>query len=209
MERSEKKLNRPRCIPLSLAALLFMAHGSCSFNYDNQTPDKDEPNLILDEVEYVRVQDGNPSIKLAAREVRRYEDKQLMEIDTLSFTQFDRAPAFSEKLPEVNAQGRAGAARVEMDTMNLSMNGGVEIEVISEDMKIVTAEVSWQDAERRLDAPGKIGITKSDGTALTGAGFSADIRRKTFEFASDVEGVTIDEDNDGQNSASVPVQEAP
>jgi LPS export ABC transporter protein LptC len=173
---------------------------ACSFNYDNQTANEDQPNLILNNVEYVRIESGNPSVKLDAEEVRRYENKQLMEIDTLSFEQFSRAPALSENLPEVNAQGSAGSARIEIDTQNLSMKGGVEMEVISEDMKIVTSEISWLDSEHQLDAPGKVEITKSDGTALTGTGFTADIRRKSFEFASDVEGVTIDKDDDEKDS---------
>ncbi|MDR1388984.1 MAG: LPS export ABC transporter periplasmic protein LptC [Treponema sp.] len=180
-------------------APVLILFAACSFDYGTQNEGKEQPNLILEDLEYVRVDDGNPFIKLAAEEARRYEKRHLMEIDRLSFEQFSRASSLSKEIPAVNAQGGAASAYVETDTLNLSMKGGVKLEVFSEDITITTPEISWNDSTHFLTAPGKIEITKSDGTLLTGSGFSADIRRRDFTFESAVEGVAIDNDDDNDS----------
>jgi len=174
-----------------LAAIL----PACSFNYDTVSQDDNEPNLIMEEVEYTRIVNGNPEIRLRAKEVRQYEAKHIMELDDLTFEQYNAAPEGQEAIPAVNAQGQAGRASLETDSGNVFMNGGIAIEVASEDISIKTEELSWQDKERVLLAPGTVNITRSNGTSLKGTGFSADIRKRTWEFESTVEGSVEDEES--------------
>ncbi|MDR2471240.1 MAG: LPS export ABC transporter periplasmic protein LptC [Treponema sp.] len=174
---------------------LFLLLGACSFDYDPAPERSDEPDLIMKDAEYVRVVNGNPEIRLKAEEVRRYESKHIMELDEFSFEQYNAAPEGYGTIPGVNVRGAAGAARVETDTGNASMSGGVSMEVISEDMNFETAAVSWQDKERILRAPGRVQIGRSDGTALSGTGFSADTRSRSWEFESAVEGIIVEEED--------------
>jgi len=175
-----------------LGPLLVMA---CSFVYDTFPQNDDDPNLIMENAEYVRMVNGNPEIRVNAEEIRRYEAKHTMELDNLSFEQYNAAPERQEAIPEVNTRGKAGMARMETDTGNVNINGGVSITVISEDFSMETAELSWQDKERLLNAPGTVNITRSNGTTLKGTQFSADARSRSWEFGSAVEGSVVEDDN--------------
>jgi len=177
----------------SLAAFFVFLAAACSFNYDTAAQNDDDANLVMETVEYTRIVNGNPEIRVTAKEVRRYETKHVMEMDDFSFEQYNAAPA-GARVHDVNARGRAEKAAMETDTNNFSMGGGVNIEVISESITIETEEVSWRDADRTLKAPGMVYITRSDGTTLTGAGFSADLSARTWEFESAVEGSIVEDD---------------
>jgi len=176
-----------------LAALVVFLAAACSFNYDTASQNDDEANLVMETVEYTRIVNGNPEIRVTAREVRRYETKHVMEMDDFSFEQYNAAPAGARD-HAVNARGRAEKAVMETDTNNFFMGGGVNIEVISESIIIETEDVSWRDAERTLKAPGTVYITRSDGTTLTGTGFSADLSVRSWEFESAVEGSIVEDD---------------
>ena len=173
-----------------LLCLFFSA--ACSFIYDTFPQNDDDPSMIMEDAEYVRMVNGNPEIRLTAEEIRRYEAKHTMELDNLSFEQYNAAPEGQEAIPGVNARGTAGLARMETDTGNVNMSGNVTIEVISEDFSMATAEVSWQDKERTLNAPGTVHITRSDGTTLNGTHLSADVRSRSWEFESTVEGSVVE-----------------
>jgi LPS export ABC transporter protein LptC len=183
--------NRPGPCLIPFFTLLVTA---CSFNYDTIFQDDNEPNLVMEEVEYTRIVNGNPEIQLRAEKVRQYEAKHTMEMDALSFEQYNAAPEGQKAIPAVNARGQAGRANMETDSGNFSLTGGVAIEVVSEDISIKTEKLSWQDKERLLTAPGTVNIIRSNGTSLKGTGFSADIRKRTWEFESAVEGTVEDEE---------------
>jgi len=174
-----------------LPALFIMA---CSFEYDTVYEEDEDPDMIMDMVDYVRIEDGNPIIRLRADQVRRYESKHIMEMDLFNFNQFNAAPEDVKEIPDINVRGNGGNARIETDTNNFTMKNGVFFEVKSEDITLETEELSWQDSDRHLSAPGKLTITRSDGTTLEGTGFSAETRKKSWEFETDVEGSVVDDD---------------
>ncbi|MDR2663185.1 MAG: LPS export ABC transporter periplasmic protein LptC [Treponema sp.] len=183
-------------LPSLFAALLFTVFfGACSFDYGNDAEDNNDPSIILTKTEYVRIRNGNPEARLLAEEVRQYEAKHSWELEGLSFEQYNAAPEGYEKIPDLNARGKAAAARLETDTGNFSLSGGVVLEVLTEGIVMETREVFWQDQDRLLSAPEELNIVRDDGTTMTGKGFSADIRRRTFEFESAAEGVIVDEED--------------
>jgi len=168
---------------------------ACSFNYDTVSENSEDPDLIMRYAEYVRIENGNPVFKVNADEVRRYETKHSMELDNFSFDQYNSAPEDHEKIPEINVRGSAGKAQIETDTNNFIMSGGISLEVKSEDVILKTGDISWRDKERMLNAPGKLSITRSNGTTLEGVGFSVDTRKKSWEFESNVKGSIVDDDS--------------
>ena len=176
-----------------LTLLFILPAAACSFDYDTVYQDDNEPNLIMDEVDYIRISGGNPEIRVRAEEVRRYEAKHIMELDAFSFEQYNAAPEGQTAIPDINTRGKAGKASMETDTGNLKISNGVNINVVSEDISIETEELSWQDKERFLTAPGTVNITRSNGTTLKGTGFSADTRKRSWEFETDVQGA-VEED---------------
>jgi LPS export ABC transporter protein LptC len=173
---------------ISLALLL-----SCSFDYDTSPEeDQNQPDIIMKDVEYVRVRGGDPVARFQAESAERYEDRQAMNLSNFLFEQFE------DHGDTINASGGAGGASVELDSGNIRMNGGVRVAVDSEDITIETSGLEWQDKEKLLSAnPGaQVEILRSDGTVFTGVGFSADIRSRTWEFSGGVSGSYVDEDKE-------------
>jgi LPS export ABC transporter protein LptC len=173
--------------------LITVFFAACSFDYGaGSTGDNQLPDVVMNDVQYVRVRDGNPIVRFEAEGAERYESRQTMELKKFSFEQFNTAA------DAVNAMGRAGNASVELDSGNIHMKDGVRIEVDSEDIAIETKTLEWRDKERQLSAgTGEpVEIHRLDGTSFTGWGFSADARRRTWAFTNGVRGVYVDADDD-------------
>jgi LPS export ABC transporter protein LptC len=173
--------------------LIFFILAGCSFDYgDGPVEDSGLPDVVMNDVQYVRVRDGNPVVRFEAEGAERYESRQTMELKNFSFEQFNTAEE------EVSAIGKAGNASVELESGNIHMKNGVRIDVDSEDISIETMILEWQDKERQLSAgTGEpVEIHRSDGTRFTGWGFSADARRRTWIFSGGVQGTYIDKDDD-------------
>ena len=168
---------------------------ACSFAYDTFPQNDDKPNLVMENAEYVRIVNGNPEIRVNAEEIRHFEAKHTMELDNFSFEQYNTSPEGQEAIPDVNARGNAGMARMETDTGNVNISGGVSITVVSEDYSLETTELSWQDKEKFLSAPGIVNITRSNGTTLKGTQFTAYARSRSWEFGSAVEGSVVEDNN--------------
>jgi LPS export ABC transporter protein LptC len=184
----------------NMAGIIFFApllFAACSFNYGESGEEEGGPDIIMREVEYVRVRDGAPQIRFTAEEAERWEKRQVMELAEFSFEQFEKQGE------EINSRGSAGLAHVELDSGDIDMTGGVRMEVDSEDFTIDTATLSWQDGDHRLSGgPGEaVDIQRSDGTFFQGQGFSADVRKRTWVFSGNVEGSYVHEDAEEDEEA--------
>jgi LPS export ABC transporter protein LptC len=146
----------------------------------------------MENVEYVRVRNGNPLARFTAENVERYEDRHTMELRNFTFEQFETHGE------ELNAEGNAGSASVALDSGDVQLRGGIRIEVKSEDITIETERLEWKDKERILSvgANERVDMKRSDGTDFFGLGFTANIRDRTWGFASGIQGSYIWEDED-------------
>lgn len=168
---------------------------SCTFDYGQQdTAEADQPDIVMENVEYVRVRSADPIARFKAERAERYEQRQIMKLRNFSFEQFGNHGE------DVNAYGRAGSATAEIDTGNISLSDGVRIEVESEDIVIETNGLEWKDKERLLlgGEENEVHIVQSSGTRFTGVGFQADARRRTWGFAGGVSGTYIHEDEEAE-----------
>jgi len=183
---------------LLIFSLLF---ASCSFDYSDQTgSDKSQPDIVMENVEYVRVRSADPQARLLAERVERYEERRIMELRNFSFEQFGNHGE------EVNASGRAGSASFEIDSGNIRMDDDVRIDVDSEALAIETTRLEWKDKERLLTAgeTEEVNIYQENGTAFTGIGFHADARRRTWEFTGNVSGAYVhDEEEAAEEETAV------
>jgi LPS export ABC transporter protein LptC len=176
----------------------------CTFDYGNtEAEDSGQPDIIMDDVEYVRVRDGDPVVRFQAQRAERYEKRQIMELRDFSFEQF------GSHGEDINAAGRAGTASVELESGNIRLGGGVSIAVDSEDITIETERLDWQDKERILsgEAEGAVNILRENGTSFTGRGFTASARIRTWEFEGGVDGTYIHDDDEDEDSGDVPDDE--
>jgi LPS export ABC transporter protein LptC len=153
---------------------------------------EDDPDIVMRDVEYVRVRDGDPVVRFKAELAERYETRQTMELQNFSFEQFYNHGE------EINATGRAGSALVELESGNLQLEKSISIAVNSEDITIETDNLSWEDEKRVLtgNETDTVDILRSDGTFFSGQGFTADVRSRTWIFSGNVEGVFVDDDED-------------
>ncbi|MDR2746047.1 MAG: LPS export ABC transporter periplasmic protein LptC, partial [Treponema sp.] len=72
----------------ALVLLVFFLILGCSFDYgEGNAEDSGLPDLVMNDVEYVRVRDGDPQVKFRAERAERYENRQLMELRNFSFEQ--------------------------------------------------------------------------------------------------------------------------
>ena len=177
-------------IPLSFL-ILFLA--SCSFDYGSQGGgDKNLPDIVMEDVNYMRVRSSDPQARFQAERAERYEERRIMELRNFSFEQF------GNRGEDINAYGRAGSASIEMDSMDIRLDNGVRIGIDSEDMAIETEWLEWKD-EIRVLAGGnenEVNVYQENGTAFTGTGFHADARRRTWEFTGSVSGTYVHDDED-------------
>jgi LPS export ABC transporter protein LptC len=178
--------------------ILFLI--SCSFDYgDQEGPDKNQPDIVMEDVDYVRVRSADPQARFQAERAERFEERRIMELRSFSFEQF------GNRGEDVNAYGRAGSASIEIDSGDIHMDNWVRIDVESEEIAIETQWLQWKDKERTLSGgeENETNVYQENGTAFTGIGFHADARRRTWEFTGSVSGTYVhDDDEEEEESAA-------
>jgi LPS export ABC transporter protein LptC len=179
-----------------LCVALTVTFAACSFDYDLNEEAANGPDIIMRDIDYVRMVNANPFVQFKAEEARQYAKNHSMEMDTFSFEQFNSIPSGSEQKPEVNVRGEGVSAKIQTDTGNVNISGGVSIDVLSEEISIKTPTLIWQNEERLLKAPEYVELSKSDGTKISGRNFTADTRKRSWQFESDIKGEIVEAEDE-------------
>jgi LPS export ABC transporter protein LptC len=191
INRKKKPVFTLRCFSLVfLAGFLLL---SCTFDYGaDQGPNGDRPDIIMENIEYVRVRGGNLLARFQAELAERWEERQVMGLREFTFEQME------DQGETVNVEGTAGAAEVNLESGDIILFGGVRISIESEDIIISTAGIEWNDTEKTIigGEEDEVEVQRSDGTSFTGRGFSADIRRRTWAFSGESWGSFVDENDE-------------
>ena len=178
---------------LLFPAVLLLA--ACTFDYSDLVEETvARPDIVMEDIEYVRVRGGDHLVRFRAERAERWEDRQTMELWDFYFEQLESTP----EGVEADAEGWAASASVRLDTGNVSLRGGVTINIESEDIIITTDQLEWRDNERLLfgGAQDEVLIERSDGTSFTGIGFHVNIRDRTWAFTGQVGGTFVEEDEE-------------
>ena len=118
---------------------------TCSFDYSSISGSESEKaDIVMEKIEYVRVRGGDPLVRFRAEYAERWEERQIMNLENFTFEQME------DKGDNIDAEGRAGAAVVQLESGDISLRGGVRINVESEDVTIETAALEWKDKEKIL-----------------------------------------------------------
>jgi outer membrane biosynthesis protein TonB len=82
------------------------------------------------------------------------------------------------------------------------MDGGVRIEVESEDIAIETTRLEWKDEERTLFSgeEDEVNIYQTNGTKFTGIGFHAYARSHSWEFINGAVGTYISDEEESEET---------
>ena len=169
---------------------------ACSFDYGaGQGLENTRPDIVMENIEYVRVRGGDLLARFRAEHAERWEELQTMELRDFTFEQME------DHGETVNVEGSAKAAKVQLDTGDITLSGGVWISIESEDITISTAGLEWKDKEKILTGGEEddVDVQRSDGTSFTGRGFSAEIRSRIWAFSGTVQGSYVEEDEEENN----------
>jgi len=180
-------------VKLVIFLTLSLIFAACTFNYgDNPGLEKTRPDIVMEDIEYVRVRGGDPLVRFTAEYAERWEDRNTMELKAFTFEQME------DKGETINATGRASTAVVQLGSGNIDLDNGVKISIDSEDIVIYTMKLEWKDKEKILTGGvhEDVDIQRSDGTNFTGRGFSANVRDRTWTFLDEVKGSYVEEDED-------------
>ncbi|GBU28775.1 hypothetical protein R84B8_02337 [Treponema sp. R8-4-B8] len=176
----------------AICILIFLITLSCTFDYgETDSSERVLPDLVMINVEYIRVRSADPIARVYAERAERYEKQGVMKLENFTFEQY------GDKGSEVNTMGSAGNASVDINSGDIQMTNGVRLEVESEDIIIETNQLDWKDESHILSTgtEDEVNIYRENGTHFLGTGLTADARKRTFEFFSDVSGSYIQEDD--------------
>jgi len=185
-------------------SFIILLTTACTFDYGESTSERDTPDLVMQNVEYVRVRSSDPIARFTAERAERYEKKGVMILKNFSFEQY------GEKGEEVNAIGSAGYALVEIESGDVSMDDGVRIEVESEDIILETKQLEWKDDPRILTSGrnDEVNIFQESGTHFIGIGLRVETRTRKYDFSGYVHGLFIpaEDEEEEEDDERTPVR---
>ena len=185
-------MKKPAVILFSILTILFSA---CTFDYgQSSSTDRDTPDLVMKNVEYIRMRSADPIARFTAERAERYEKQGVMKVQNFSFEQY------GEKGEEVNAFGRAGHASIDIETGDVIMDNHVRLEVESEDIILETYQLEWKDEPRTLTSGenDEVIIFQENGTNFTGIGLWVEARTRSYQFSGHVSGIFIADDEEDE-----------
>ncbi|MDR2543678.1 MAG: LPS export ABC transporter periplasmic protein LptC [Treponema sp.] len=190
-----------------LISFLILFICACTFEYDEDgNSNRETPDLIMINVEYVRVRASDPIARVQAERAERYESRGIMILQNAEFEQF------GERGNEVNSSGWAGSASVDINSGDVLMSHGVRLEIESEDIILETNQLDWKDDPRILSSgeQDEVKIIQENGTNLIGIGLVADARMRSWVFNGAVTGLFISDDEEDEDRVREPrVREIP
>jgi len=181
----------------ALCILFFLITLSCTFDYgETEDSQRELPDLVMLNVEYIRVKSADPIARVQAERAERYEKQGVMKLENFTFEQL------GDKGQEVNTQGGAGNALLEIKSGDITMTNGVRIAVESEDIILATEKLDWKDETHILSTgtEDKVDIFRENGTHFIGTGLTANARTRSFEFSGGVGGNYVQDDEEEQDT---------
>jgi LPS export ABC transporter protein LptC len=176
-----------------LYLLLIFPLFSCTFDYgDKESEDDSLPDLIMENVEYVRVRSADPLARIQADRFERYEKQKLAKLENVIFEQY------GEHGETINIYGKAGRAEINIESGDIFMDRNVNLEVKTEDIILETYQLEWKDEARTIFTGEKneTFIYKENGTRFTGIGLQANARLRSWEFLGSINGFYIHDDEE-------------
>jgi len=165
---------------------------SCTFDYgDKESFGDDIPDLVMVNVEYVRVRSADPLARIQAELFERYDRQNVMKLQNIVFEQY------GERGEEVFVYGKAGNAVVNIGSGDIIMDMNVNMEVKTEDVMLETRSIEWKDEPRHLFSGENeiVRIYRSNGTRFSGTGLFINARMRAWDIFHNASGVFIHDDD--------------
>lgn len=173
---------------LLLGAVLVCILGlaGCSLgDYENKSSTQTElPTAVFNDYSHTVVEKGKTRLVLKAGKAESYEASKKMVLSGVTFTEYDISTG------EVDSQGKADKVVYFTDSKDADFSGSVYLESKSQDVILRGEHLHWTDKAKKLESglENAVTISRGDGSMVSGAGFEAEARTRTFAFQDSVEG---------------------
>lgn len=189
----------------AVAVCLALGLSACSLASEAPpaSPEEELPTARFTNYSHTVVDKGETRLVLKAASAAVYEASKRTELVDVRFSEYDTATG------ELSSSGRADKAVYHNDTKDAEFLGSVRLESKSQDAVLEGEYLRWSDKDKRLQGKleSTVKISRGDGSSVTGAGFEANARSRSFAFRDSVEG-RIAESEEGRSEASPPASPA-
>jgi LPS export ABC transporter protein LptC len=182
------------------AALLGAAFAlaGCSLgNYGAEAQSSEVmPTAFFSHYSHTVVDKGKTMLELKAATAAAYESGNKMVLTDVVFSEYNTSTG------ELASSGHADKVIYHTDTKEAEFSGSVRLESKSQDAVLEGEYLAWSDKDKRLEGglESMVKISRSDGSAVSGSGFEAQARSRSFAFRGSVEG-RIEESKEGSPEA--------
>jgi len=172
----------------ALLVIFATALLSSSFDYGSakSTATEEEPTAIFVGFVHRVVDKGTVILEIHAARAESFEKNHRTELEGVTFTQYDSKGA-------LQASGTADSATVWTDSDNAEFRGDVVLESKREKATLKAETLTWTDSTKVLEGGLEriVSVNRDDGAWVRGAGFRADLKRRSFSFSEASEGKIV------------------
>jgi LPS export ABC transporter protein LptC len=185
LERGRRLL--PGAALAALVALAALASAACSlagYAAEAGASEAEAPTAVFTDYVHTVVERGKRMLELKASRAELYLSSKKTLLSDVSFFEYDPDTG------ELVSQGRADRAVYHGDTKDAEFSGSVRLESKRQDAVLQGESLLWIDKDKRLEGrlDRTVTISRSDGSSVSGAGFEASARDRSFSFRGSVEG---------------------
>jgi LPS export ABC transporter protein LptC len=141
-------------------------------------------------VDYVHtvVVRGQRSFELKAAKADIYDLEKKALLSSVDFAEYDPDTG------ELVSRGHADEAVLDTETEDAEFSGSVRLESKKQDALLEGEYLRWDNAAKKLEGrlDRSVTVSRGDGSWMSGAGFQADARHRSFSFRESVEGRVAD-----------------
>jgi len=173
---------------IALAAGLSLALASCSLGYDGQVKEAPVlPSAVFSDYSHTIVVRGRPAFTLEADRAEVYAEEKRTVLSAVRFAEYD--PDTGDLL----SSGSADRAVYWTESEDAELSGAVRLESKRQEAVLEGEYLRWDGEGKRLEGrlDRAVTVRKTDGSWVSGAGFEADARRRSFVFREGVAGVAV------------------
>jgi LPS export ABC transporter protein LptC len=177
-------MRKRRLAAVAAAAILLSACSLAGYAPREGEGDEELPTLSFTDYSHTAVVRGKPNFELKADKAEVFETSKKTILTGVSFSEYD--PDTGELL----SFGKADSGIYHTDTKDAEFSGSVRLESKKQDAILQGEYLKWIDKDKRLEGrlDRTVTISRADGSLMTGAGFEADARKRSFSFRESVEG---------------------
>ncbi len=178
---------RPPAATALAAAFLAAALAGCSLDYGNEG-DKGagapRPTARFTDYAHTIVVRGARAFELKAANAEVYGEEKRTVLTGVTFAEYDPDTG------QLVSSGTAESALFWSETEDAELSGSVRLESKRQDAILEGEFLRWDGKAKRLEGrlDRTVTVSRSDGSRVSGAGFEADARKRSFLFRESVQG---------------------